>query len=377
MSQRSDALKAMRGERPERIPFIARMDLWYSYNRAKGTLPERYSGWHLWDIQRDLGIGVFAFGAWIPQYYDISYPGIEIKTEEDRLERVVTYETPFGTLRTRHVLSEELIDADVTGMQIEHMFKDKSDYDALFYLVENSEVTPSYESYVRMQEEIGEDGISLPFTWYVPMHELAHKYMGYEQFYYELHDHPDKVERLHQAVWAEKMKAIDLAAGCPAVAIEVGGNYDEQMTPPKIFDKYYTPFYHEVAEKFKQMGKILVVHGDGDMKQLLVSLRDANVDVVEAITPVPMTSIDIRKTRKLWGQDVTMWGGIASTMFTSTYSDEEFQAYIKDLFAAVAPGDRFILGTGDNVPTDGLWHRIEWLAEYYREHSTYPLETKS
>jgi hypothetical protein len=376
MSQRSDALKAMRGERPTHIPFIARMDLWYNYNRAQGTLPERYRGRHLWDIQRDLGIGVFAFGAWIPKYFTVTYPGVEVTVDERGLERVVTYETPYGTLRTRHVLAEELIDADVTGMQIEHMYKSEKDFDALLYLIENSVVNPNYGDYERMQAEIGEDGISLPFTGYVPMHEMAHVYMGYETFYYEMFDHPDKVERLHEAAWAQQMKAIDLAGGCPAQAIEVGGNYDEQMTPPKIFDRYYAPFYREVAQKFKQMGKILVVHGDGEMKGLLTSLKAADIEVVEALTPAPMTSIDVRSVRNLWGDRVTMWGGIASTMFTPTYSDEEFYAYIEDLFAAVAPGDRFVLGTGDNVPTDGLWRRIEWLAEYYHAHSTYPLATR-
>ncbi len=373
MSQRSDALKAMRGEKPERIPFIGRMDLWYNYNRAKGTLPAQYRNAHLWDIQRDLGIGVFAFGAWIPKYFSVSYPGVEIRTQTTRTERIVTYATPYGTLRSRHVLSEELIDADVTGMQVEHLFKDERDYDALLYLLENSQVAPNYGDYERIQQAIGEDGISLPFTGYVPMHDVGHTYMGYETFYYELHDHPDKVERVHQALLTQQWKAIDLAAGCPAVAIEVGGNYDEQMTPPKIFDRYCIPFYRQVAERFKRMGKVLVVHGDGNMKKLLTSLREAHVDVVEAVTPAPMTSIDLRATRALWGDQVTLWGGIASITLTPTFSEEEFRAYIEDVFDAVAPGDRFILGFGDNVPTDGLWSRIEWLAQYYRRRAGYPL----
>lgn len=373
MSQRSDALKAMRGKRPERIPFIGRMDLWYNYNRARGTLPQRYQGWHLWDIQRDLGIGVFAFGAWIPKFFRVEHRGVGVRTSSTRTERVVRYDTPHGTLQTRHVLAEELIDADVTGMQVEHMYKDAGDFDALLFLLENTVVTPDYADYEKIQKDIGEDGISLPFTGYVPMHELAHVYMGYETFYYQLHDHPHLVERLHEALTALQWKQLELAAGCPAVAIEVGGNYDEQMTPPKIFDLYYAPFYRQVASAFQKMGKILVVHGDGEMKGLLVSLREAGVQVVEALTPAPMTSIDVRAVRRLWKNTMTMWGGIASITLTPTYSDTEFQEYIMDLFDAVAPGDRFILGFGDNVPTDGLFHRIEWLAKYYREHSAYPL----
>jgi hypothetical protein len=373
MSQRSDALKAMRGERPERIPFIPRMDLWYNFNRARGTLPACYQGMHLWDLQRALGIGVFAFGAWIPKYFRVSYPGVDIRTQETRSERIVTYDTPYGTLRTRQVLSEELRDADVTGMYVEHMFRDERDYEPMLYMWENAVVQPDYGDYERMEREIGEAGISLPFTGWVPMHELPHIYMGYEKFYYELADRPGMVERLEAALRRIQLEAIDLAAGCPAEAIEVGGNYDEQMTPPRIFEQYFTPFYQEVARRFRTMGKVLVVHGDGNMRRLLSTLLQTGADCVEALTPAPMTSIDVRATRALWGDRLSMWGGIPAILMTPTYSDEEFQAYVEDLFAAVAPGDRFILGFGDNVPTDGLWHRIQWLVEYYHAHGAYPI----
>ena len=67
-----------------------------------------------------------------------------------------------------------------------------------------------------------------------------------------------------------------------------------------------------------------------------------------------------------------MWGGIPFIILTPVYSDEEFQAYIEDLYRAVAPGDRFILGFGDNVPPEGLLHRIRWLVESSEKHSAYP-----
>ena len=127
------------------------------------------------------------------------------------------------------------------------------------------------------------------------------------------------------------------------------------------------PFYKEVAEQFRKADKILVVHGDGEMRQLLTCLRDADVQVVEALTPAPMTSIDMRHVRELWRDQVAVWGGVPAIVMTDTFSDDEFEAYMRDLFDAVAPGDRFILGFGDNVPTDGKFERIVRLAEMARE----------
>jgi hypothetical protein len=145
------------------------------------------------------------------------------------------------------------------------------------------------------------------------------------------------------------------------------------MTPPPIFDTFFAPFYQETRKALASGDKIMVVHGDGEMKALLEKLMECGIQVVEALTPKPMTSIDLAATRRLWGDRVTMWGGIPSIILTPTYTDDEFQRYMVELFQTVAPGDRFILGFGDNVPTDALFHRIQWIARFWREQGGYPL----
>jgi len=64
-------------------------------------------------------------------------------------------------------------------------------------------------------------------------------------------------------------------------------------------------------------------------------------------------------------------------MLTSVFSEAEFEQHLDDLFRAVAPGQRFILGFGDNVPTDALFHRVKRVAEYWHAHSTYPIRLDS
>ena len=367
MTHGQRALAAMRGEKVDRIPFEARKDLWYNNNRNQRTLPEKYANASLWDVQRDLGLPLLGFGAWGTLFFRLTPQRVEVKKTSVGNENTVEYVTPYGALRTRHVLADELKAADVTGMQVEHMFKDAGDYDALRFVIEDLKVEDNFEEYGKLVDEIGDDGIVLPWTNYVPMHQLMHAYMGYETFYYELNDRPQQVERVHEALLEQQRQIIALAAKCPADAIEVGGNYDEAMTPPPIFEKYITPFYHEVSALFRQHGKILVVHGDGEMSKLLELLRDARIDVVEAVTPAPMTTIDVRSLRRLWQDKVAFWGGIAGVVMTDTYSDEAFEEYMLDLFEAVSPGDRFILGFGDNVPTDGKFERIVRAVELAEE----------
>ena len=373
MTHRERAVAAMRGHMPDRLPFIGRMELWYDYAAANDQLPAKYRGWALPDIQRDLDIGVFGFGAWTARFFALEHEGLEIETTESDLEKVQRYHTPYGTLQTRFRLTRELIEADVRGMQVEYAFKGPQDYDALRYLIEHTRVVDRLDEYGRLVDEIGEDGVALPFTGYVPMHQLMHSYMGYETFYLEQFDRPERVERVHELLHEQQREVLRLATHCPVDAIEVGGNYDETMTPPPVFEQHFKPFYLEAAQTLGRAGKVLSVHGDGDMRRLLELIPEAGIQMVEALTPRPMTSIDLRHVRDLWRDRVTIWGGIPAIVLTPTYTDAQFRQFVEDLWDAIAPGDRFILGFGDNVPTDAVWPRIEWLARFVAEHSELPL----
>jgi uroporphyrinogen-III decarboxylase len=373
VNHRDRALAAMRGRPVDRIPFIARMDLWYGFHRSRGTLPHPYENATLWDLQRDLGIGIFGFGAWDISFYRMVHDGVEITSEERDGRTITRYETPYGTLTSRDAMSAELAEAAGTAARVEYPFKTDADYDVLQYLIEHTRPVENYEAYGRFMEAIGTDGLALPFSGHLPAHQLMITFMGYSQFYYELCDHPARVETLVRALTDQQRQILRLAAGCPAQAVEVGGNYDEQMTPPPVFDTFFAPFYREARQTLAAGNKILVVHGDGNMRVLLEKLMDCGVQVVEALTPKPMTTIDIPRTRRLWGDRVVMWGGLATVILTDVFTDEEFERFLDDLFAAVAPGDRFILGFGDNVPTDALFDRIRRIARYWADHGAYPV----
>jgi uroporphyrinogen-III decarboxylase len=366
VNHRDSALAVMRGEPVDRIPFIARMELWYLFHRNQGTLPHPYENADLWDIQRDLGIGIFGFGAWDASFYRLVHHGVEVEKTVEGGITTVRYHTPHGILTQRDRLSDELKEAAGTSARVEYAFKSPEDYDALLFLIENTEVVETFDEYARYMDAIGTDGLALPWSGHLPAHQLMLHFMGYERFYYELYENEDRVIRLVEALTDQQRRILDLAARCPAQAIEVGGNYDEQMTPPPIFDRFFAPFYREAREKLESAGKMLVVHGDGEMKVLLRLLMECGIQVVEALTPAPMTSIDVSSTRRLWGDKVVMWGGLPSIILTAAFSDEEFEAYLENLFRAVAstPGG-FILGFGDNVPTDAIWDRVLRVAEVW------------
>ena len=370
MNHRDLALAAMRREPVDHIPFIGRMDLWYGYHHNRGTLPAPYENAELWDIQRDLGIGIFGFGVWDVSFFRLDYPGTRRYSDGNTL--VTEYETPHGTLVCRDRMAEELSEAAGAGARIEYPFKTERDYDALQYLVDNTRVVENFDTYAKFVDSIGADGVALPFAGHLPAHQLMLHFMGYEGFYYQLFENESRVEAVINSLGSQYEQILRLAARCPAQAIEVGGNYDEQMTPPPVFDRHFAPLYRRAREVLSPAGKIMVIHGDGEMSVLLEKIMQCGVDVVEALTPAPMTSIDIRRTRELWDGRVAMWGGLPSVMLTSMFSEQEFETLLEDLFRAVAPGIGFILGFGDNVPTDALFPRVKRVAQFWAENGKCP-----
>jgi hypothetical protein len=60
-------------------------------------------------------------------------------------------------------------------------------------------------------------------------------------------------------------------------------------------------------------------------------------------------------------------------MLTPEFSEMEFEKHIVSLIRQAAPGNRFIMGTGDNLPTDGLLERMERVDELCKTEGRYPV----
>ena len=58
MTHKERMLKAARGEMPDLLPYIPRIDLWYAANARAGTLPRQHQGRTAYEISRAEGWGL-------------------------------------------------------------------------------------------------------------------------------------------------------------------------------------------------------------------------------------------------------------------------------------------------------------------------------
>lgn len=79
LTHKQRILMAARGEMPDILPYVPRIDLWYNANSLAGTLPERHKGRTQDEISRAEG---WALHKIAPQFLNVRRP-------EDSLHRAI------------------------------------------------------------------------------------------------------------------------------------------------------------------------------------------------------------------------------------------------------------------------------------------------
>ena len=373
MTDRERLLAIMEGRSPDRIPWIPRILIWHRAQVRWETLPERFQGMSLREVEQSLGMGTPARGG---RVFTAAQEGdVEVTTRQEGMSAVTTYRTPEGTVSIRQQRSEKLDEVGIGALEVEHMIKGPEDYAAVEYLVTHTHYTPAYDDFLAYEAEIGDDGYPMVSAGDCPFHHFLQKFAGYQVGYYHLFDYPDKVEHLLRTMEeVDRERVWPLVTASPARLILHGVHLDSRMTPPPFFDRYITPYYQDFSAMLHAKGKTLAMHADNDSRLILNQIREAGYDMAETFTTAPQVSCTLEEARQTWGTDVIIWGAVPSVILEDAYSDEAFEAYMRGVFRTVAPGDAFILGVSDNVMPNARLDRLERIAEMAEAWGTYPVD---
>ncbi|MFH1006410.1 MAG: hypothetical protein V1800_02755, partial [Candidatus Latescibacterota bacterium] len=178
MTPRQRVMTALRGECPDRTPFI--------YPLRSST------------IERELRNRGMCMEGHVPsfEYYprNVDMKSIHYRDEKRRQLVKTFYTTPYGDLSTL------VQPAEFTEWRREFLFKSPEDYRALRYMIENTVVEPRYEEALKVISDLGEDFAFLDFVSYSPLQEIIYTYMGTETFCYEWADNRDEILKLYKAL---------------------------------------------------------------------------------------------------------------------------------------------------------------------------------
>ena len=367
MTQKQRLLKASRGEKLDKLPVGARIDLWYNYNSAHDTLPEKYKGWDQTAIIRDQGAGAQS------RFHTVvkdTYENVEVIEKHDHPYVLTEYRTPIGTVSKKTLFTTT--EGPWIGYDTEKIFKEEKDYAVIEYILQHT--TPVIDpNFSKAYKAVGEDGIMATGAGRAcPAQRIMRDMMGFEKFFYELVDHPVKLESLLETMKDYVRRQHREAIKTELEIFYVAGNWSDDVHTP-VFKKYFIPWFQEITDFLHSHGKLAMAHVDGENRRLLPFFKETGIDIWEAWTPVPMTSLTNTELRAAVGEKGIIWGGIPSILFEPTYSDKEFDTYVIDLFREISPGYNFIVGMGDNLPFDGDIERLGRVVELTESYGKLPI----
>ncbi len=367
MTHTQRILAAARGEMVDKLPFGARIDTWYNYHSAHGTLPEKYQGWSETDIIADQGAGAQK------RFFSVckeSFRDMEVITNWEGNWETREYITPIGTCSIKLLWSTN--EGPWLAYEHEKLFKTAKDYTVIKYILEHTE--PYYNTdYDKEREAMGERGIVMTGTGlWSPAQRIMREIMGYEQFFEEMMDNPEEVAELIEVMSELELKKLKIAADSKLELINLCANWSDDIHTP-VFRQFFTPYFKQANEIIHAAGKLSMAHADGEMRRLLPLFGETEIDVAEAVTPAPQSSMTMSEFKQGYGDKVTLWGGISSVMFEPAYSDQEFDDFVIRLIKEMAPGQRFILGMADNLPFDGDINRIGRVVDLIEKYGKLPI----
>ncbi len=371
MTNRERLLAILDGRSPDRIPWIPRLDIWHRAQVHWDTLPDRLKGLSLRDVERALGAGTPAREGHV---FRIEHRNMEVKVHEEGFNTITEYVTPKGTVRAVQSRSDyEASVGIIAQLPTECPLKSVEDYDIWTYVLENRVYIPTYEEYEAYDRDIGDDGLPMVAAGDCPFHHWLLNLVGYQQGYMHLMDFQDRVEALFQVMTEKDREMWEIVAKSPGKLFLHGVHLSSQMTPPRYFDKYITPYYQEFTELLHAHGKSLTMHADNDTSASLQGIMEAGCDMVECFGTDPMAKVTLKDARDAWGASVIIWGGIPAVILEEGYPEEKFEAYMEDIFRTIAPGDAFILGIADNAMGGSILSRMEKVTEMVEKYGLLPM----
>jgi len=399
MNHRERMLAAARGEMTDILPYAPRIDLWFHANKTRGTLPPRYQaaesadeialaeGWALHKVILEfVHFGLDAIVDRVLGIYQIPTQGflthlpedVERRVEEKGDEVHVEYKTPKGTVSGTIVYTEDMRRSGISIPWIkEHAIKDAADYEVLGYIFENMRVEAAYDGYLKWSDGIGENGLPVLYalTAGSPMHHIMKILLDATDFYYRHRDQKEIMEGLADKIGVYFRKVFEVVSESPAEVILVGANFDDMLTYPPFFKEHIAPWLREASEVLHENDKLMLCHTDGENLALMDLLTDCGMDIADAVCPYPMTKVTVGEYYRRWCDKITIFGGIPSNiLLEDTFSKEAFEAYMTELFDAIAPGSRFILGIADTTPPDASLERLRRIQEMVNENGRLPIK---
>ncbi|HUU68807.1 MAG TPA: uroporphyrinogen decarboxylase family protein, partial [Planctomycetota bacterium] len=354
-------IRNLRGGRTPAIPWACNFDYWLAYNRAAGTLPEKYRDLDPIGLARAIRTAAWRRTcSWSIVPHDPDSVKITNRTDGP----LTTWKalTPGGMLTWRHRKPDDPLQS---AFPVEYPVKSPDDLPAYLCMIQNERFEPDYAEVRAVIDAVGGDGVAIDRIRRAPIQHFMIEAAGWETGLLMLADAPAKVQAVLEAMEEHWLQMLKVSAGSPAKIIWAGDNMDS-IIGPHLFRRWIVPWYARARKKL-QSDQILSSHFDGRLRSIMHEIAATRLDAIEAVTPLPMGDVSFGELRDALGPGVAVQGGIPSCLLCGGSTRETLARHIRTLIRENRGRGGFVLGMGDNVPPDADFSLVEAVPDIMEE----------
>jgi uroporphyrinogen-III decarboxylase len=265
---------------------------------------------------------------------------------------IETLKTPVGTLTGQWAFSERV---GSIPHAIKHVVNNLEEMKIFHWAVDHldrNRPDPLYENFIRVDKDIGDDGIATTSFNNSPLMFLIEMVWGLENTYYLLNDYPGEVEDILQKLHLSLKRQLEVIVRSPAKVVIEYENTSSTLLSPKMFRKYVLPFLNEYAEILRAAGKIYLIHMCGRLRAFKEDLAAGLFHGIIDTSPPPTGDFPLDEAAAGLPGKVVI-GGVDPTTFISP--DQAFvEAEIAGLLERLKPFRGVMLGSADVAPRGAL-----------------------
>jgi hypothetical protein len=276
------------GEKPETIPFTT----------YENKIPSDWSD-PVIQLMFDDGLGVLRFiPTWETIYHNVDVFD-ETATVNGQAIRRQVWRTPVGEL--------EGIWADEWHQK--YFLETAQDYRVMTYIAEQTEYRPAYDSFIAQAATLPEFMIAAPRMGRTPLQTILVDYAGLANFALQLFEFEAEMRQLYDVMLGNFRRLAEIVAAGPGRYINILENFTAETLGPNRYADFLLPVYEETAGLFREAGKVVGYHYDGNLSVVKELVARAPLDLIESLTPPPEGDMTLAEARAAW-PDKLFWAHI-------------------------------------------------------------------
>ncbi len=210
--------------------------------------------------------------------------------------------------------------------------------------------------------------------------EEALRLRGYEFFLMDIVLNPKLAESILDILTEFKLKYWDIALEEVGENVLIITETDDVATQnglfmaPEMYRKFIKPRHKRINDFIKKKARTKVYifyHSCGAVKELIPDFIECGFDI---LNPVQVTAkgMDTKELKKLYGNDITFWGGGIDTQQVLPFgSPQQVRDEVKRRIDDLAPDGGFVFNTVHNIQADvppenilAMWETLQKYGKY-------------